>query len=141
MSEQQSKQQPEHRSEQDEQAIEELAGRLFEAARTGDAETLGRYVDAGLPANLANDRGDTLLMLAAYHGHADAVRALLARGADPDRANDRGQTPLAGAVFKSEREVVAALVTAGADPDAGTPSAREAARMFGKEDMLSATGG
>ncbi|MFI6983149.1 ankyrin repeat domain-containing protein [Embleya sp. NPDC050154] len=136
-----SEQEPEQPSAQDEERIRELAGRLFEAARTGDAETLGGYVDAGLPVNLANDRGDTLLMLAAYHGHADAVRALLARGADPDRANDRGQTPLAGAVFKSERDVVAALVAAGADPDAGTPSAREAARMFGKEDMLSPTGG
>ncbi|WP_406288191.1 ankyrin repeat domain-containing protein [Embleya sp. NBC_00896] len=139
MSEQQPERsgQSEQPSEQDEQAIRELAGRVFEAARTGDAETLGGYVDAGLSANLANDRGDTLLMLAAYHGHADAVRALLARGADPDRANDRGQTPLAGAIFKNERDVVAALVAAGADADAGTPSARETAAMFGKADMLS----
>lgn len=53
-----------------------------------------------MPANLTNDRGDSLLMLAAYHGHAEAVTALVGRGADPDRANDRGQTPLAGAVFK-----------------------------------------
>ena len=60
------------------------------------------YVDAGVPADLTNDRGDSLVMLAAYHGHADAVRALLARGAEADRVNDRGQTPLAGAVFKGE---------------------------------------
>ncbi|MFE3203889.1 ankyrin repeat domain-containing protein [Embleya sp. NPDC055664] len=141
MSEQQPQSRPESPSAADERAIEELAGRMFEAARVGDAETLGTYLDGGLPANLANDRGDTLVMLAAYHGHADAVRALLERGADPDRANDRGQTPLAGAVFKNEPEVAAALLAAGADPDAGTPSARETARMFGKEDMLSATGG
>ncbi|MYW00873.1 ankyrin repeat domain-containing protein [Streptomyces sp. SID3343] len=134
-------QQPHTPSAQDEREIQELAGRLFEAARTGDADMLGTYVDAGLPVDLANDRGDTLLMLAAYHGHPAAVRALLDRGADPDRANDRGQTPLAGAVFKNERDVVTALMRAGADPDAGTPSAREAARMFGKEDMLSTTDG
>ncbi|MGC0423447.1 ankyrin repeat domain-containing protein [Embleya sp. AB8] len=141
MGEQQSEQPAEQPSAEDERRIEELAGRMFEAARTGDGELLGRYVDAGLSANLANDRGDTLLMLAAYHGHAAAVRVLLARGADPDRANDRGQTPLAGAVFKNEADVVDALVAAGADPDAGTPSAREAARMFGKEHMLSGTDG
>jgi hypothetical protein len=132
---------PDGASEQDEREMRELAGRVFEAARTGDAWTLAGYVDAGLPVNLANDRGDTLLMLAAYHGHTDAVKVLLARAADPDRANDRGQTPLAGAVFKNEPDVVAALIGAGADPDAGTPSAREAARMFGKEDMLSRTDG
>ncbi len=114
----------------------ELAAKLFEAARTGDAALLAAYLDAGAPANLSNDRGDTLVMLAAYHGHADAVRALAERGADPDRANDRGQTPLAGAVFKGEGEVIAALLAAGADPLAGTPSAVDTARMFGKEDLV-----
>ncbi|MFF1867427.1 ankyrin repeat domain-containing protein [Kitasatospora herbaricolor] len=114
----------------------ELAGRLFDAARTGDSATLAAYVDAGAPANLSNDRGDTLLMLAAYHGHADAVRTLLERGADPDRANDRGQTPLAGAVFKGADEVLTALLAGGADPGAGTPSAVDTARMFGKEDLV-----
>jgi ankyrin repeat protein len=75
-------------------------------------------------------------MLAAYHGNAAAVRALLAHGADVNRINDRGQTPLAGAVFKGEREIVTALLAAGADPDAGQPSARAAAEMFGKADLL-----
>ncbi|MEW2549277.1 ankyrin repeat domain-containing protein [Streptomyces sp. NPDC047002] len=116
--------------------VVELAAKVFDLARQGAAETLGAYVDAGVPANLTNDRGDSLVMLAAYHGHAAAVEALLARGADPDRANDRGQTPLAGAVFKGEDAVVRALVDGGADPEAGTPSAVDTARMFGKEDLL-----
>jgi hypothetical protein len=47
---------------------------------------------------------------------------------------------LAGAVFKGENEVVAALVEGGADPNAGAPSAIEAARMFGKDDLLSLFG-
>ncbi|MFJ1757226.1 ankyrin repeat domain-containing protein [Kitasatospora sp. NPDC088134] len=113
-----------------------LAGRLFEAARTGDTGLLTAYVDAGTPANLTNDRGDSLLMLAAYHGHAATVTALLERGAEPDRANDRGQTPLAGAVFKGATEVVDALLAHGADPYAGMPSALDAARMFGKDDLV-----
>jgi ankyrin repeat protein len=77
-----------------------------------------------------------MLMLSAYHGHLAAVQVLLKRGADPNRANDRGQSPLAGAVFKNEPEIARALLDAGADPDAGSPSARDTARMFGKEDML-----
>jgi ankyrin repeat protein len=116
--------------------VVELATKIFDLARQGETDTLAAYVDAGVPANLTNDRGDSLVMLAAYHGHAEAVRALLDRGAEPDRANDRGQTPLAGAVFKGEDAVIRVLLAAGADPGAGTPSARDTARMFGKTELL-----
>ncbi|MBB4916389.1 ankyrin repeat domain-containing protein [Streptosporangium saharense] len=116
--------------------LEEFATRLFDLARAGETDRLRAYVEAGVPANLRNDRGDTLVMLAAYHGHAETVRALTALGADPGLANDRGQTPLSGAVFKKEPEVIRALLDAGADPDQGTPSAREAAQMFGHEQYL-----
>jgi ankyrin repeat protein len=116
--------------------VVELAGRVFDLARQGETEPLAAYVDAGVPVDLTNDKGDTLLMLAAYHGHAGAVQALLTRGADQGRANDRGQTPLAGAVFKKEPDVVRALLDAGADPAAGRPSAEETARMFGNEEFL-----
>ncbi|MEU9100089.1 ankyrin repeat domain-containing protein [Streptomyces sp. NPDC048361] len=120
--------------------VVELAAKVFELARQGDAETLAAYIDAGVPANLTNDRGDCLVMLAAYHGHADAVSVLLARGAEADRANDRGQTPLAGAVFKGEDAVIKALLAGGADPSAGTPSAVDTARMFGKTELLALFG-
>ncbi|MBO0915488.1 ankyrin repeat domain-containing protein [Streptomyces sp. NBC_01260] len=123
-------------SETPDPEVVELATKVFDLARHGDTDALAAYVDAGVPVNLTNDRGDSLLMLAAYHGHAPAVTALVGRGADPDRANDRGQTPLAGAVFKGEDGVIAALLAAGADPAAGTPSALDTARMFGKADLL-----
>jgi ankyrin repeat protein len=93
-------------------------------------------VDAGVPANLCNDKGDTLVMLAAYHGHPQTVSVLLEHGADPNRPNDRGQTPLAGAVFKGERAVIEALIDGGADPTAGSPSAIETARLFGLDDLV-----
>ncbi|MFF3416893.1 ankyrin repeat domain-containing protein [Streptomyces sp. NPDC002698] len=123
-------------SEAPDPEVVELATKIFDLARRGETETLVAYVDAGVPADLTNDRGDSLVMLAAYHGHADAVRALLERGAEADRVNDRGQTPLAGAVFKGEEAVIRALLAAGADPAAGTPSAVDTARMFAKTDLL-----
>ncbi|MFF5449269.1 ankyrin repeat domain-containing protein [Streptomyces sp. NPDC012888] len=123
----------------DEDVIE-LAAKIFDLARQGETATLDAYLAAGAPANLTNDRGDTLVMLAAYHGHADTVAALLARGADADRANDRGQTPLAGAVFKGEEAVIRALLAGGADPAAGTPSAVDTARMFNKTELLALFG-
>ncbi|MHC0433110.1 ankyrin repeat domain-containing protein [Streptomyces sp. O3] len=116
--------------------VVELATKIFDLARQGETEALAAYVDAGVPVNLTNDRGDSLVMLAAYHGHADAVRALLERGGDADKINDRGQTPLAGAVFKGEDAVVRTLLAHGADPAAGTPSAVDTARMFQKTELL-----
>ncbi|MFE1443733.1 ankyrin repeat domain-containing protein [Streptomyces sp. NPDC058739] len=127
-------------SEAPDPEVVELATKIFDLARQGRTEALVAYLDAGVPANLTNDRGDSLVMLAAYHGHADAVRELLARGAEADRINDRGQTPLAGAVFKGEGAVIRVLLESGADPAAGTPSAVDTARMFGKADLLALFG-
>lgn len=115
--------------------VVELAHRLLDAARAGDTALLERYLDAGAPVDLIDPQGNSLLMLAAYHGHAGTVRVLAARGADVDRVNDRAQTPLAGAVFKGEREVLEVLVAAGADPDLGAPSARATALFFERPDL------
>ncbi|WP_405911857.1 ankyrin repeat domain-containing protein [Streptomyces sp. NBC_01020] len=123
-------------SEAPDPEVVELATKVFDLARQGETDALAAYVDAGVPANLTNDRGDTLVMLAAYHGHAATVEALITRGAEADRANDRGQTPLAGAVFKGEDAVIRALLAGGADPEAGTPSAVDTARMFGKTELV-----
>ena len=118
-----------------EQGVLDLAAKVFDLARGGDTPALVEYLDAGVPANLTNHKGDTLLVLAAYHGHPETVSALLARGADHSRFNDRGQTPLAAAVFKQSAETVRALVAAGADPDAGQPSARATAQFFDLPEM------
>ncbi|MFD0775065.1 ankyrin repeat domain-containing protein [Streptomonospora algeriensis] len=126
---------PADASEPDPEVVE-LAGRVFDFARRGETETLAAYLDAGVPVNLTNDKGDTLVMLAAYHGHARTAALLCERGADVDRLNDRGQSPLAGAVFKGEDEVVEVLLDHGGDPAVGSPSALEAARMFDKEHYL-----
>ena len=109
-----------------------IAHQMFDLARDGTADVLMAHVDAGVPADLTDASGNTLLMLGAYHGHAAVVAGLAERGADVDRLNDRGQSPLAGAVFKGEDDVVATLMALGADPDVGTPTARQTAEMFGR---------
>lgn len=113
----------------DDEALK-LAHRMFDVARDGGTAELAAYVDAGVPVDLTNDKGDTFLILAAYHGHPETVAALLARSADPARTNDRGQTALAAATFKQSAESVTALLAAGADPDAGNPSALATAQFF-----------
>ncbi len=113
-----------------------FAHRVFDLAREGGAAELAPLIDAGLPPNLTNDKGDTLLMLAAYQDHPDTVRLLLERGADTARVNDRGQTALGAAVFRRSSASVTSLLAHGADPALGSPSALEVAAFFDLPDML-----
>lgn len=114
----------------------DLLHTIFELAREGETEALATYLDRGLPVNLTNSKGDTLLILAAYHNHPDTVQLLLDRGADTTRLNDRGQTALAAAVFRRSEPSVRAFLAAGADPAHGSPSAFEIVRFFELPEML-----
>lgn len=118
----------------------ELLQQAFDHARSGDAAALAELLEAGLPANLTNSRGDTLLILAAYHQHGRVVRLLLDHGADHARVNDNGQTALAAAVFRQDEAIVRELLGAGADPDLGPRSAVAIAQFFGLPQMLELIG-
>ncbi len=113
----------------------DLLRQSFEWARTGDVTQLATLLSMGAPSNLTNERGDTLLILAAYHCHEDVVRLLLDHGADVERSNDNGQTALGAAVFRRATDIVTMLLKAGADPDSGPRSAREIAAFFDLSDM------
>lgn len=119
----------------DEQVARVLALAL-DLARAGETDQLAEFLDHGLPVDATSESGDSLLMLAAYHDHPDTVDMLIARGADPDLRNDRDQSIVAGALFKGADDVVRRLVAAGADLDAGTPTARQAAEVFGRGGLL-----
>jgi hypothetical protein len=92
---------------------------------------------AGMPVNLADHKGNTLLMLAAYHGNTDTVALLMDHGADPDRRNARGQTPLGGVAFKGYTGIASLLLDSGAEIDAdqgGGVTPLTYAWMFGRKD-------
>jgi uncharacterized protein len=95
-----------------------------QAARSGRTADLLALLDRGLPPRAADGKGDSLVMLAAYHGHADTVAALAARGADIAARNTRGLSPLDGAAFKGDLAVIDALLAAGAAVDAPGPDGR-----------------
>lgn len=122
---------------EEEKRYAQLQTMALDFARQGDTETLASMVQAGLPVNLADHKGNSLLMLAAYHGHAPTVARLLALGAEVDRPNDRGQTPLGGVAFKGYPEVARTLLAAGADPNAdhgGGCTPLLLAELFGRSD-------
>ena len=128
-----------HRNAQSPQFTEaELAyvSSLFDAARNGDTQLLSSALDAGVPVNLTNSKGDTLLNLAAYLEREETVAMLLARGADTERVSDMGFTALVCAVFRGNEPIARALLEAGAGQATGHQHAQDVARVFGHEHLL-----
>lgn len=113
----------------------EYLNSLFDLARAGSAAELAPLIDGGIPVDLTNSSGDTLLILAAYHQHPELVRSLLARQADTARVNQRGQTALAAAVFRNHAGIVEELLAAGADPALGAQTCWDIADFFGLPQM------
>jgi ankyrin repeat protein len=114
--------------------------KVFQWARSGQTDELTTLLGQGLPPNLRNERGDSLLMLACYHGHVGTARALLEHGADPELQNDAGQSPLAGAAFKGDVAVATLLLAHGAQVDNAGPDGKTAlmyAAMFNRTDIAS----
>ena len=118
-----------------EESVLDLLREGFDYARNGDTQRLQELLAAGCPANLTDNKGDTLLILAAYHQRLETVELLLAAGADVERVNDNGQTALGSAVFRQDEAIVRSLLAAGADPATGQRSARDVAASFGLTAM------
>jgi ankyrin repeat protein len=115
-----------------------FARKVFHHARSGEADELTSVLDQGFPPNLRNERGDSLLMLACYHGHLAAATALLEHGADPELLNDAGQSPLAAAAFKGDIAIATLLLDHGAVVDHSGPNGKTAlmlAAMFNRADI------
>lgn len=71
-----------------------LTREAFTQARAGRGGVLEELVRHGVPVDIRNEHGDSLLMLAVTNGHLEAARALLAQGADPELPNGRGESPI-----------------------------------------------
>jgi hypothetical protein len=54
-------------------AVIEFAGKMYNAARTGDVEVFQQALPAGLPANMRNEKGDTLVGLVSVSLNSDRV--------------------------------------------------------------------
>ena len=87
---------------------------MFQAARSGDAELVEKFLDAGVPVD-ARGYDETALLKAAYKGHADVVRLLIDRGADLEARDNRGNTAVLHAAYTGKVDVIRILVEAGAE--------------------------
>jgi len=123
----------------EEDRYSELQLIAIDAARKGQTATLEPMLRSGMPVNLSDHKGNSLIMLASYHDHPDTVECLTYYQADVDLRNDRGQTPLAGAAFKGHLDCARILVHYGADAEAPQGHGQTPvsfAAMFGRKEML-----
>jgi len=99
----------------EDEAYLEFQRLAFDRARRGEANALAGMLRQGLPVNLRDRRGNSLLMISCYRGHLETARMLLKEGAEVDLRNHSGQTPLGGAAFKGHLKIVELLLWHGAD--------------------------
>lgn len=117
---------------------QELQEMAIQCARSGESEVLESMIKAGMPVNLCDEKGNSLLMLATYNQHLDTSRMLLENGADTELRNDRGQTPLGGVAFKGYIALAELLLEYGADVNADNGGGKAPlmfATMFGRFKM------
>lgn len=115
-------------------SLEVIEG-TFDLARQGLTGPLGEMIDAGVPIDIQNPRGDSLLIVATYAEKSEVVDELLRRGAALDTVNANGQTAIACAVFRRNEPLLRMLLDAGADQSAGPHTAAAIADQFGIADM------
>ena len=107
-------------------------------ARNGKTPELAAMLKAGQSVDAQDAKGNTLLMLASYHGRTEVVKLLLNSGATVDLRNAKGQTPLGGVAFKGYVDIATLLLDAGADPvtDQGGSTPADFATLAGKTEIL-----
>jgi len=123
----------------EEQRYAELQLMALDLARNGETEILVSMLRSGLAPNLADHKGNTLLMLATYHGQHATAQALLDYDAEVDRPNNHGQTPLGGVAFKGDLALAELLLAHGANIEADNGMGMTPlmfAAMFGRHEMV-----
>ena len=122
-------------------SMEALKVRYFDAAREGDSTLLQAFYNAGLDVNVADEKGYTALILAAYHGHSDTVSFLIKQAkVNPCLEDNRGNTALMGAIFKGHVSVAKQLVFADCDIDEENANGQTAlmfASLFDRQEIVS----
>ena len=67
---------------------------IFSYARHGRCNDIERLLDRGIPLNVRDEYGNTLLTIACQNGNKKVAKLVLRRGADINIRNHKGNTPL-----------------------------------------------
>lgn len=95
------------------------AGSIFDAARMGTAEEVGKFLAADPRLiHAKTELGSTPLHIAATNSSPEVAKLLLAKGANINAKDNNGATPLHLAAFTGKKAVAELLLNSGAIADA-----------------------
>lgn len=101
-------------------SAEELGKILWEAARAGDSNTIGRLLKQGADIHTSTPSGETALHAAVAAGSWESAEILLQQGASINAATRNGWTPLHHAARFGQSRIAQLLLQHGANPKALT---------------------
>jgi ankyrin repeat protein len=113
-------------------------GALHYVVRGRDLNWLGFLLGKGARPDLASNRGDTPLTLAAQIGWLEGAELLLAKRASVDLGNGRGETALILATQRRDLPMVRMLLAKRADPKRADRVAGMSALDYAKQDPRAA---
>jgi ankyrin repeat protein len=94
---------------------------VFELVCNGTAEEIENALRIqGINVDIQNDKGDTLLIVAARRGEESVVKTLLTCGARLDIRNFKGSNSLIAAAMKGHAHICSLLLACGADVNQGS---------------------
>eukprot|EP01060_Flectonema_neradi_P007138 TRINITY_DN1495_c5_g1_i1.p1 TRINITY_DN1495_c5_g1~~TRINITY_DN1495_c5_g1_i1.p1 ORF type:complete len:307 (+),score=55.10 TRINITY_DN1495_c5_g1_i1:44-964(+) len=97
----------------------DISGRmpLFYALENANHEIISWYLDQEIDTSVSDNKGITLLHVAAYTNNLKAVKRIIEIGkADINAADEKGTTPLHVAAHRASVDVISVLLENGADP-------------------------
>jgi uncharacterized protein len=103
---------------QEDMRVMDHISEFLAAAASGDTAKVAECLDQGIDVNVADEHGQTALMLASDQGHVDTVKLLLRHGASPNLQNEVGGTALMMASFNGHLKIITELLKAGVDVNA-----------------------
>ena len=96
-----------------EQIEQQTEGDILDAVQSGDIATVKKYLDEGVPVNLTDEEGWSLLHHAAALSQVDVINLLHEKGCRVDLIDDEGRTPLHYAATNGDIETIRLLLAMG----------------------------
>ena len=98
-----------------EQMEQKPKGDILDAVQSGDIATVKKFLDEGVPVDLTDEEGWSLLHHAAALGQVEVINLLREKGCRVDLIDNEGRTPLHHAAINGDIETIRLLIAMGSN--------------------------